>query len=138
MSDINYKSIFGATRQITPAAYIAELIVARQAKWSKVVLPDRFWNDNDFILWTGKWKFQMRQANSLINSGFDPAVIISVLNKTNNIGTLTNKRLYPLLVEEQRKKDNNAKIEHTQIETTSTTEKPQAQFGKKSKRSKLD
>lgn len=138
MSDTNYKSLFGATRDITPAAYIAELIVARQAKWSKVVLPDRFWNDNGFILWAGKWKFQMRQANSLINSGFDPAVIISVLTKNQNIGTITNKRLYPLLVEEQRKIENNAKIEHINIETTSITEKPQAQFGKQSKRRKLD
>lgn len=138
MSNTNYKSLFGATRPITPSAYIAEIIVQRQAKWSKVILPDRFWTDNDFILWTGKWQFQKRQADSLIKSGFDPAVIISVLSKIDNIGTLTNKRLYPLLVEEQRKVENNAKIEYTTIEPVSIDEKPQTQFGKKSKRSKLD
>lgn len=140
MSDPNYQSLYGSTRPVTPAAYLAEIIVKRQSGWSKIVLPERFWNDSAYTLWTSKWRCQMRFAAGLLKSGFTPECIVAVITKNDNIGTLNNKRLYPLLCEHQRKLENEAKIEYTKIETVPTDSKPQPQpdKGNLSKRNRLD
>lgn len=137
MSNTNYESMYGASKSITAAAYIAEIIIKRQSSWSKIKLPHKFWSNDDFQQWTAKWMNQKRLADGLIRAGFEPKVIILVLAENDNIGTLNNKRMANLLTEKKRKLENAAQVEHTTLEANSTSEKPRQPIGRPSKLNKL-
>lgn len=102
-----FKSLFGAESDINIAQYIAELVVARQAKWRKVSLPDRFWKDPSFIQWTKTFRIQKMRVEALKKAGYDYHVVLRALNSTQGqyIASLHNKKLDYLLEEEQRKVD---------------------------------
>jgi hypothetical protein len=128
-TDKTYQSIYGASKPITGSAYVAELIIKKQADRAKIKLPDRFWANPEYETWTGKWLNQKRQTEAFLKTGISIEAIIKSfsLKQTAPFLSLTNKAWYAIILEEERK----LKIEKAQvvpsIEVTSTMQKPKAQ-----------
>jgi hypothetical protein len=125
-TDKTYQSIYGATKPITGSAFIAELIIKKQADRSNIKLPDRFWANPEYETWTGKWLHQKRQAEALFKTGISiEAVLRSLAHKlAKPYLSLTNTALQAIILEEERKiKVEKAQITPT-IEISSTLSKP--------------
>lgn len=115
MSNKIYSSIYGADSLITPSQYIAELMISRQTKISKLKLPNQFWKKQEYTDWTKRYLNQKRRADALVKSGYTHKAIIRALmsERGEKMCSLFNKSFDAVLEEEQRKLSMEEKVPQT-------------------------
>lgn len=74
-----YDSVYGSKQKLTGEQFIVEIMINRQATKKKVVLPNLFWKDPDYIKWTREMKKQLARVHGLVRLGYSADLIISVL-----------------------------------------------------------
>lgn len=80
------KSRYNATREITPAQYIAEVMCERRAKSLDTELPDRFW---ELPEWRKFFVYQVMIANSFVKKYGKSRTLVAIVRKVD-------KRLWSL------------------------------------------
>ena len=107
----------------------------RKAKAAKVVLPDKFWNLEEY---KRDFKGQLFKANTLVKLYDMPAIIKAIgTNDGKHMTSLHNPNLIPII--ERCQIEIKALAEKEEAQTVDPKDfKPAKQMGKKSLRSKLD
>lgn len=101
-----YQSIITG-EYVMPHQWIAEVLVQRKAERDKVVLPDKFWKDQDSP-WSKELKKQVQQAAKLIKKYSEEAVLNFLKNNKYKFSLLTKQNIEKI-AEEQYIIDNRVK-----------------------------
>lgn len=127
-----YESRYGGG-WVTPAQYLAEGMIARQARTKQVDLPPRFWN---LDRWKRDFLLQLRHATALLKL-YSPEAILRVLRSKEAKSTysLNAKWLDPLLKTEQSRlcREEESRMQKQRPATPASvekdvTEKPRESF----------
>lgn len=119
----------------TAAQFLAETMMHRKAKAAKVILPNKFWNLEDY---KRDFKGQLFKANTLVKL-YDMAAIVRALGTKDGsfMTSLHNPNLIPIIERCQLELKELAESEG--VETVDPKDFEQKKtFGKESLRSKLD
>ena len=105
-----YQSIYGATKLIRPAQYLAELVVKRRTERKKIDLPHQFWlqkYEEQYGYWKNVFVAECIHAERLMKE-YDCDCIINAFNSYDcqKILSVTNKKLKEISRELQRQKNN--------------------------------
>lgn len=121
--------------QCTAAQYIAELLLTRQAKKDKKILPHKFWNHPD---WKKKYKLMMIRINGLLKL-YDEMAVVKALQsqKGKNIYSIGCPWLDELIEEEEKKLKEEPKVVEKIEEIKQEIKQPKKSFGKKNNLSNL-
>ena len=137
-SSSKYASIYGAKNAIRPDQYLVELIIKRRADKRGVILPPRFWSNNDiqYKYWKNIFVVECTHSKRLFNT-YDDDCIITAFNsfECRNVLSSINKNFEQVIQQYQEQK--NIKIAVQQKQNIVISESVQLPTKPQNKRSKL-
>lgn len=125
VSDTKYQSEFGATRPITAAAKMVEIVCKRLAHKNGEHLPMLFWSKDAPLEWQKEFKLQLREANILLKL-YDEMAIFAALRINSWVFTLRMKRFKEMVAVEQAKLDRTLAASEAETPQILTPTQPQA------------